>query len=87
MNEQLALIEPCPICLRITASPDARQPDIDPWGAGAHRHCLTAAARWYPNAYAEGVAAREARPAAAREVAEPREAASVVVPFARTAAL
>lgn len=87
MNTQLALFEPCPVCLRITASPDARQPDIDPWGVGAHRHCLTAAARWYPNEYAQGVAAREARRAAEREAAERRAAAAVVVPLERKAAL
>jgi hypothetical protein len=70
---QLALIEPCPICLRLTASLDARQPDTDPWGAGPHRHCRTAAARWYPTEYAQGVAAvtsRAAREAAVNAIAE-----------------
>ncbi|BDY26623.1 hypothetical protein [Mycolicibacterium mageritense] len=70
---QLALIEPCPICLRLTASPAARQSDIDPWGVGAHRHCRTAAARWYPTEYAQGVAAvadRAAHEARVNEIAE-----------------
>lgn len=66
--DQLAFLEPCVICRRFTLGPHAGVVGV--WGGETHRHCLTAARRWYPEAVAQVEAAR-AEAALSREAATP----------------
>ena len=70
---QLAFLEPCVICLRLTIGPNSGVVGV--WGVETHQHCLTAARRWYPEAVAYVEAARaeaeRAQAASLREAATP----------------
>lgn len=46
--DQLALLEPCPVCQRLAPGPSS---GLTLWGGpGYHEWCLVALRRWYPDA-------------------------------------
>lgn len=69
--DQLALLEPCLVCLRLTIGPNSGVVGV--WGAEDHRGCYIAAQRWWPYEAAVSRAARAEAEAQAslREAAAP----------------